>query len=200
MKTEMTGKSQNDCKRKENFRKEKLSHKQNSFERPPLPSKQLRKPRRQNDRFLQTLLRLRQPRHIIPLHIRLLRHHRPAERPPQLLLLSVSVVIVPRSLGFGRRPGSSSASAVGIPAVSIDLGLFIQIVSQFLGSFHVALDSLDDELLARFILLVFQAEGEAGEGVAVEGEGALIVRLVVGGDGFGDQVDGVGDEAVLHFN
>ena len=78
-------------------------------------------------------------------------------------------------------------------------GLLVQVSAKLLGAFHVALNALDDEPLLSLVLLVLQTDGEAAQGVAVEGQGLVVVAVIVCRYGAGDDFNGVGNECVLHL-
>ena len=57
-------------------------------------------------------------------------------------------------------------------------GLLVQVSAKLLGAFHVTLNALDDEPLLSLVLLVLQTDGEPAYGVAVEGQGLVVVAVM----------------------
>ena len=108
--------------------------------------------------------------------------------------VTIAPLRAPRNFAF-----SASASSSPAPVVPVHLGLLVQIIAKLLGAFHVTLDPFDDQPLLGFVLLVLQTDGEAAQGVAVEGQGLVVVAVIVCRYGAGDDVNGVGDECVLHL-
>jgi hypothetical protein len=141
--------------------------------------------------LFQGFLRTLQSRDIVPPNIGLLRHNGTRQSAAQLLL----VRIIPRriiaiALTLGRRPPGA--------AVLIQLILFLDIVRQFLRPIHISLGPIENEFLARRVLLVFQAQRKALQGVAIQSQGFFVIAFAVGGDGLLDNFDPLWDHGIFH--
>mmetsp|Transcript_15254 Transcript_15254/g.30809 ORF Transcript_15254/g.30809 Transcript_15254/m.30809 type:complete len:223 (-) Transcript_15254:60-728(-) len=139
--------------------------------------------------LLQTILGTLKSGNIVPLDIGLLRYNGIAKGTPQLGLLLGIVLLVTFPLLLASR-----ASA----ALTLQLLLLVDIIAELFGAFHVSLDSFNDELLPRLVLLVLETHGESAERVAVQIESLFVLSRIVGRYGLADYFDRVGYELVLH--
>ena len=97
---------------------------------------------RQDNGLFKCLLRRLQTRHIFPLDVRLLRENRTRERSPQLLALSVIIILVLPTRPVASRPIVPHRSRFPFIAV-----LFFDMLLQLLRSLHVLAGLAPDHVL-----------------------------------------------------